>query len=61
MNKSITNPDNFDPKYYLYRDYVTGEDWANGKVSHGDLKMKPHDLSREFRIKETRLCEGTLF
>lgn len=58
MNRSVTALNSFDPKKFLYRDFLSESDWANESITHNNSQMKPQELSREFRIKETRLSEG---
>lgn len=60
MNKSITSLGSFDPKYYLYLEGVSRDDWLKDMITYGGCNIKPQELSGEFRVKETQLCEGEL-
>lgn len=43
----------------LYSDYITYNEWENGVTIQG-VKMPVEMLSKEFRIKDSVLCEDLL-
>ena len=45
------------PKKIIYRSYVTPSEWENGCLKE-DAKANPRELTKEFRVKPTILCEG---
>lgn len=43
-------------KKVLFRGYVSAKDWQSNSV--GPDKKNPRELTKEFRIKYSALCEG---
>ena len=56
MNKttlSSTSP----PKKILFKDYISQKEYDD-RALVGEEKSNPEDLTKEFRVKVSSLCEG---
>jgi hypothetical protein len=59
MDKSTLSNVNH-PKKILFRGYISVDEWKNNQLVDGDKKASPNELTKEFRIKRSKLCEGKL-
>ena len=56
MNK--TTLAGMNPKKILFKNYITEREWNSGVVLSGENPNSLEELTREFRVKSSKLCEG---
>jgi hypothetical protein len=57
MDKSLTETE---LKKMIFRTYIDDDEWEQEQIADGDRKGSTREISKEFRLKYTRLCEGKL-